>query len=218
MYTESRFDRAALCAGMVVAFVIAAWEYARAISLVVYMFMVELKALGDMWNIFIYLEVGICLFAGVLYTIMGSPDEGVLQVSGLFSWTPFVIMLTSLSIWTLRYSLADTTCPECPTYVTSGVPNCHKNPYAVGATLDWTSFDTYDRDLIINNTLEYNPSSDIRDQKILDNIERCWTIGCSECTNTYEWRPLLTLGTWIDIGVNFAFGIFLVGLRSRSFR
>lgn len=213
MFGESAFDRGVATATEVTAFVIAAWEYARAISLVVYMFLVGLQALGDMWNVFIYLEVGLCLFAGFLYTTMGAPGEGVLPVTHMFTLTPFVAMLTFAGLFALRYFLADTTCPQCPTYVTTGMPNCHDNPYAVGATLDWTTFDTYDRDTIVNNTLATNPNSDIRDRKILNHIERCWTIGCSECTDTYEWRYLLTLGTLVDVAVNAIFGIVLTNIR-----
>lgn len=199
---RSTCDRVISSAAMVFIFVVAAWEYARAISLVVYMAMVRLRAAGDTWNVFIYIEVGLCLVAGILYTVMGGPGEGVLPVTHLFTITPFVIACSFAGLFALRYFLADTTCPLCPTYVESGLPNCHANPYAVGATLDWTTFDTYNRETIIENTLAANPTSDIRDRKILNNIERCWTIGCSECTDTYEWRHLLTVGTVVDIAVN----------------
>ena len=210
---ESVCDRVVSNSTMVFAFIVAAWEYARAISLVVYILLIGLEAAGDMWNIFIYIEVGMCLFAGFLYTTMGAPGEGVLPVTHMFTLTPFVVMLAFVGLFALRYFIADATCPLCPTYVETGLPNCRANPYAVNANLDWTKFDTYNRETIIENTLAANPTSDIRDRKILNTIERCWTIGCSECTDTYEWRHLLTLGTLIDVLVNAVLGIVLTNIR-----
>jgi hypothetical protein len=210
---DSACDSVMSNATMVFAFIVAAWEYARAISLVVYMVLIGLEAAGDMWNIFIYIEVGMCLFAGFLYTTMGAPGEGVLPVTHMFTLTPFVVMMAFVGLFALRYLIASTTCPMCPTYVETGLPNCLANPYAPNATLNWRSFDTYNRETIIENTLAKNPTSDIRDRKILNNIERCWTIGCSECTDTYEWRHLLTLGTLTDVLVNAALGLVLANIR-----
>ena len=210
---DNVFDRVVTNATMVCALVVAAWEYARAISLIVYMILVGIDAFGDIWNVFIYIEVLLCLFAGFLYTTMGVPGEGLLPVTHMFTITPFLAMLTFYGLFALRYFLADTTCPQCPTYVETGTPNCHANPYAIGATLDWTTFETYNRDVIISNTLAVNPASNIRDVKILKDIERCWSIGCSECTDTYEWRHLLTIGTLVDAFVNAVLGIVLANIR-----
>ena len=210
---DSAFDHVLSGTTMVVALFVASWEYARAISLVVYMFLIELKALGDTWNILIYLETGLCLFAGILYTAVGVPGDGLLPVPPMFTATPFFALLSFGGLFALRYLMAKTTCPACPTYVESGLPSCTTNPYAVGATLNWRSFDTYNRDYIINNTLAANPTSDIRERKILNSIERCWTIGCSECTDTYEWRYLLTIGTVVDIAVNAVLFMLLANIR-----
>lgn len=186
---------------------LASLEFARGAWLVVFMMLVQLRALLDPWNLALYVELLLCLAAGALYTTMAVTKDVPSPCTGI----SFLVALAFGLLLMLRVSFIESTCDKCPPYEDP----CYLNPYAVGSELDWTNFDTYDRDLIVNVTLTFNPSSDVEEEGILDNIQSCWTMGCTPCTGkTHDWRIAILVGNAVDVALNVMFGFLLICINS----
>ncbi len=128
----------------------------------------------------------------------------------LFIVTPIIFGLCSLSIVALRSFQYNNRCHTCPTYVTSGEPDCVTNPYAPTSTIDWTDYESYTSDTLLEKTLANNPESNLPGDPILESLPQCWYIGCSECHPRYEWRVWLLAGSIFDFMYRMTFGIILI--------
>tara|TARA_B100001250_G_C19738396_1_gene761921 strand:+ start:226 stop:894 length:669 start_codon:yes stop_codon:yes gene_type:complete len=133
--------------------------------------------------------------------------------SGIFIITPIIVGLCSLGIAALRYYQYNKTCHSCPTYVTIGEPDCATNPYAPTSTVDWTEYDSYDSETLLETTLANNPDSNLPGDPILDFLPQCWYIGCSDCHPRYGWRVWLLAGSIFDCLCNLTFGFVLICIK-----
>ena len=200
------------------AFTLVGISTVRVASLVVYaiIFGFYLDALPDRLNLF----EGVLLLSSIAYCSMvgfnpSSPYDTLRDKMPveLFMWTPLIMGLCSLGIAALRYHQTSSICPSCPTYVASGKPDCVTNPYAPTSTMDWTNFDSYDPNTLLQSTVMNNPQSNLEGDPILDSLPQCWYLGCSDCHPRYGWHNWLLIGTIFDCLCSTTFGFALVLIK-----
>lgn len=200
------------------AFTLIGLSTARIISLVMYTISLGFywEADPDVLNIF----ECVILFGTIAYcSMLGfNPNKNYETLReklpiDLFQWTPLLFGLCSMGIAALRYHQTTRTCPSCPTYVSSGEPDCATNPYAPTSTVDWTDFDTYDADTLLEQTLANNPQTTLGEDPILDVLPQCWYQGCSNCHPRYGWQNWLLIGSVFDFLCTTTFGFAIILIK-----
>jgi len=131
----------------------------------------------------------------------------------LFSFTPIIFGICALGIGSLRVHQITSTCKSCPTYTSSGPADCETNPYAPTSTVDWTKLETYDWETLLQDTLTNNPQTTLVDDPILDFLEQCWFMGCSDCHPRHGWQTWLHLGSFFDFLAYTSFGFAIVLIK-----